>query len=100
MTAVFHASPLRIAYQPVIIERRLFQVPDSTTMAIWMKKNSRNEKAQRKWMVRALCRPPNSHGKIGKAASMVGDSTTMAIWMKKNSRNEKAQRKWMVRALC
>src|SRR6185312_2117313 len=58
--AVTHAMPslmgrsgsrrrsVLMAYQPVIIERRLFQVPDSTTMAIWITKKARKEKAQRK----------------------------------------------------
>ena len=36
-------------------------------------KKPRNEKAQRKWMVRAVCRPPKIQGSTGKAASMVGD---------------------------
>ena len=62
-----------MTYQPVSMERRLFQVPDSTTITIWMMKNPKNEKAQMKWMVRALCRPPKIQGRTGKAASMVGD---------------------------
>ena len=59
--------------QFVIMERRLFQVPDSITIAICTRKNPKKEKAQMKWMARADCRPPNIQGRMGKAASMVGD---------------------------
>ena len=54
------------------MERRLFQVPDSTTITMWMMKKARKENAQMKWIVRALCRPPNSHRSCGKAESTVG----------------------------
>ena len=38
-----------------------------------MTKNSTISTIKAKWMVRALCRPPNSSGRKGSAAFMPGD---------------------------
>jgi hypothetical protein len=43
----------------VSIERRLFQTPERTTIAMWITVNPRKEKAKMKWIVRADCRPPS-----------------------------------------
>ena len=37
-------------------------------MTMWTMKKARNENATRKWMVRALCRPPNIQGRKGNGA--------------------------------
>jgi len=57
----------------VIIERTLFQVPDSTTMTMCTTKKSTMRLATMKWIERADWRPPKSSTSQGKIASRLGD---------------------------
>ena len=62
-----------MAKRPVIIERRLFSGLETSTISTCTTTNSTIRLADRKWKVRADCRPPNSSGSHGQSAFMLGD---------------------------
>ena len=52
------------SYQPVIIERMLFQTPETSTIARCTTTKMTSPDAARKWMRRAVWRPPKSGKKL------------------------------------
>ncbi len=57
----------------MIIERRLFQSPETITSNTWISTNATSSHATMKWIVRADCRPPKKSTQPGNTVSIHGD---------------------------